>query len=142
MRNAFPSARLTVRGAREDAVAVILALLVMMGIILSNIAFRGYSNHVVVENGNPAVYQLEGTSWSVVFLSINSDEPVTVCITNGGDASKALGNCVFLEEGITSTKKVWRFPTSGRFSMVIIPEGDQKAVVAVKIVPLFGFRGL
>lgn len=68
MRNAFPSARLTVRGAREDAVAVILALLVMMGIILSNIAFRGYSNHVVVENGNPAVYQLEGTSWSVVFL--------------------------------------------------------------------------
>ena len=88
------------------------------------------------EGGRYYVYSLTGTTWSMMRISVSSEAPVTVCITDSpGLEMLRSGNgalCLFKATDVTELDKVWRFPKSGVLYMVILPEENTSVRVEVK----------
>ncbi len=115
----------------EDAIVLALTIMLTLGITGVSMVLSGHENEITLHPGEIAMYEIDGTSWSVIYFSVNSNHPVTVCITKGngeGMIKAGSGMCLFLEEHVTHLSKVWRFPVDGPLYLLVIPEGERTPV--------------
>lgn len=115
----------------ESAIALFLTLLLALSITGINMTFTGYKDKIILQNGDLAMYRIDGTSWTVIYISVSSSQPVSVCITdeNGLQMLKTgSGMCLFLEEHVTHVTKIWRFPVNGPLYLIVIPEEGKPSV--------------
>lgn len=136
MKTIFPSLpRFHIR-IGEDMIVLALTLMLALGITGINMALSHYEDKLILNHGEVGVYEIEGSSWSVIYFSVSSDKPVTVCITdkNGQQMLETgSGMCLFKAEHVTHVSKVWRFPVAGPLYLVVIPEGEDPVSAEVDI---------
>lgn len=115
--------------------AISFTLTVILIVLLLTAAWGAsyrFQKTAIITPGNYFVYRMDGYEWSVIHLSIEADNPVTVCITDevglrilkAGDGTL----CFFKAEGVTELDKVWRFPKNGQVYLVIIPDSEESPI--------------
>lgn len=125
-----PTAQLP-RGLGADLLAFVIAVMMALGITSVSALTSAYEHETVLKGGHIGVYELDGTPWSIIYFSVKSSQPVTVCITNGNGnhaLSSGTGVCLFLAKHVTHISKVWRFPVKGPLYLLIIPEREDTPV--------------
>ncbi len=118
-------------GLGADALAFVIAVMVALGISSVSALTSVYEHDTVLYGGQIGMYELDGTQWSIIYFSITSDKPVTVCITDQSWNQMIPGGtgvCLFLAQHVTHISKVWRFPMEGPLYLMIIPENEDTPV--------------
>ncbi|ASJ09251.1 hypothetical protein A3L11_08425 [Thermococcus siculi] len=114
---------------------VVLAVVLALALMATSSSIR---DDVIITPGEYRIYELEGNPWSTVHFSIDSTEPVTVCITDDTGISLLKSGegalCFFKAEGVTHIEKIWRFPKGGPLYLVVIGNSpEEPAEVSLRL---------
>jgi molybdopterin-binding protein len=117
------------------AVSVVLLAGVYIGAYVTG-SIGTLTQSFSADAGEYYVYPIWGTTWSMMRISLHSEAPVTVCITDssglemlrsGGEAF-----CLFRASDVTELDRVWRFPSSGRMYLVVLPKEETSVELQIK----------
>jgi len=119
-----------------DILALGIALMMTLALTGINVSLSQYHQRIVLNQGEIGAYEIDGTQWTVIYFSVNSNKPVTVCITDQNGAEKLSSGsrlCMFLVQKTTHVSRIWRFPMRGPLYLLVIPEGNEQVSVDIEI---------
>ncbi|NJE47261.1 hypothetical protein E3E35_07585 [Thermococcus sp. GR7] len=107
---------------------VVVTVLIIAPILWG--ASYNFKEDILIEPGDYKVYKLDGYEWSMLHFLIESDRPVTVCITDETGLRMLKSGegmiCLFRVDSTTSVERVWRFPKRGPLYLVIISDSTDE----------------
>ena len=108
-----------------EALGITFALVVVPIMILAVLGFFGrIEENTLIYPGQYEVYKIKGGTWTTVYISLDSTQPVTVCITDEAGLKMLKSGkgmlCFFKAERVMHLEKVWRFPKKGSLYLVLV----------------------
>lgn len=130
---------LNLRRLEAFGFALMVVVIVLLSVSILGVSYQ-LQEEVVIPPGDYYIYEIQGYEWSMVYFSITSDNPVTICITDDTGLSMLESGrgalCFFKVDNTYSLERTWRFPKNGSMYLVMMSdsaEGPTKVQLLVRL---------